>query len=382
MNHVRLAAVGDIMLAEDVSVGFGIRTNAQRFGWQWPFEKISKELSKADLLVGNLEAALAERGQRGFDYNSVIFRSDPGAASALAELGFRAVSIANNHILQHGRKVFWDTIRLIRRAGMSPVGLSDKNGGSLLEIQEVYGQWLGFLGYSLWPSEKHEEDNDVFSMVRGREKIILDNIETYSNQVNHLIVCIHWGYEYVHHPTEDQIELGHAMIEAGARCVLGHHPHVLQGVEKWKNGLIAYSLGNFIFDMIYPMCRRSIVLEITLSSGKVEDYQICPIQIGSDFRPKQAEGRNREKIYEDIKEYNRRIVDASFSSERKKKACKEISVNHKIIIQKSRDRFFLNNFYRYPWRFIVFKLFYKIRNVLLLRYRRKQYKHDIFYKNH
>ena len=106
MNRIHLATVGDIMLGEYASIGFGIRTKAERFGWQWPFEKINKQLSKADLLVGNLEAALAEHGQRWFDYNSVIFRSDPGAASALAELGFRAVSIANNHILQHGRKVF------------------------------------------------------------------------------------------------------------------------------------------------------------------------------------------------------------------------------------------------------------------------------------
>lgn len=381
-KHIRLAAVGDIMLGEYASLGFGVRTQARRLGWQWPFEKMISHLAQADLVVGNLEAALAEHGQRWFDYNSVIFRGDPSAASALATAGFRAISLANNHILQHGREVFLETVELIRKAGISPVGLCDKKGGSLLEVRELCGQRLGFLGYSLWPSEDHKEDNDVFPMLRGREEVILDNIATHTNRVDHLIVCIHWGYEFVHHPSEDQIELGHAMIEAGARCVLGHHPHVLQGIEKWNNGLIAYSLGNFIFDMNELTCCDSIVLEIALAPGQVEDYIIHPIQIGVDFRPVPAVERDAEKIRERMREYRRRLVDVNFAPARMKKACEEISINHKITAQKMQNRFFIANAYRYSWRFILLKLFYKIKNVLLLRYRRKQYKHDISYKNH
>ncbi len=306
----------------------------------------------------------------------MIFRGLPGAARALREANLRVLTLANNHMLQHGREVFSDTVAALGDAGITPAGLRNESGGSRLATVEVKGRRLGFLGYSLWPSEHHEEDNDLFPMLVGREEKIIEDVRRHAPAVDHLLVCIHWGYEFVHVPSEKEIVLGRAMIDAGARAVLGHHPHVLQGVERYHGGVIAYSLGNFVFDMDAPACRESVILELEIGADAA-DYRLEPILIDAAFRPRHATGAAAEKILEHARDYSRRIGDPAAAAERTVEACRAASAQGKSDAQRRQNRFFLANLHRYPSRFVFGKLYRKLKNKLLGRYSSAQYRRDI-----
>lgn len=372
----RIAAVGDVMLGEYAALGFGARTRSLRMGGDWLVERVGPLLSQFDCAVGNLEAPLSERGRRFWIYDSVIFRGHPGATTELRRAGFRALSLANNHMLQHGREAFSDTVRAIEGEGIAAVGVRAPNGGSRLARLEVGGRSLGLLGYSLWPSEVNEEHNDCFPMLVGRENVILEDIRRHAGEVDDLLVSIHWGYEFVHVPSEAEIALGRAMIEAGARVVLGHHPHVLQGIEEYGGGLIAYSLGNFVFDMDMPDCLESVVLEVGLADDGV-DWRLHPVVLDEDFRPRPATEREAAAILERMAEWSRAISDPATAGQRGVDACRAASAEGKLAAQAIQNRFFVRNLHRYPKRFLLLKLYRKLKNKLLGRYSTRQYQQDV-----
>ena len=113
----------------------------------------------------------------------------------------------------------------------------------------------------------------------------------YARSISDIVaVSLHWGTENVFYPSPDQIKLARSFIDAGASLVLGHHPHVVQGVEIYKNGLIAYSLGNFQFEAdprksIREETRQSIILSIHLNKNNVESYKMIPVKIDENLSP-------------------------------------------------------------------------------------------------
>lgn len=365
------------MLGDGTSVGYGVRSLSEKYGYDFPFLHIRDTLRRMDFVFGNLEAPLSDLGRNNFVLSTCEFRGSPSSIPSLHDAGFRVLSLANNHMLQHGRAVFSEVALSLRKAGIMPIGLLMDNGKTKMEVIDCNGQRVGFIGYSLWPSEVYESENNVFTMVAGDEDRILSDIHNFAPQVDHLCVSIHWGYEFVNHPSNEQIELGHAMIEAGARCVLGHHPHVLQGIEQWDGGLIAYSLGNFVFDMPFHPCQESIVLELLLDQSGLIQYQIHPVKIDNRFRPTAAVDEDATNILSRMQEYNHRIIDPYFEQSRRTPACKDQSVRMKIHIQKLRDHYFIANIWKFPWRFLFTKLFRKTKNLISGSYRKNQYQLDI-----
>lgn len=129
-----------------------------------------------------------------------------------------------------------------------------------------------------------------------------------------VIISLHWGIENVFYPSPKQIDLAHKLIDSGATIILGHHPHVVQGIEKYKNGLIAYSLGNFQFDPSdsYSPNSQSFILTIELTKNGLEDYNITPVKIGSDFIPVPAV-EEQEEIRQFIFEISHHINDGTIT---------------------------------------------------------------------
>src|SRR5690606_2415251 len=109
-----------------------------------------------------------------------------------------------------------------------------------------------------------------------------------------VIVSVHWGVEYKAKPNQRQILLGRAMIDAGADVVLGHHPHWTQTVEEYQDGVIIYSLGNFIFDQMWSEeTRRGDVVEFKLDKTGVLGYQVKPIKIYDYGQPRWITGQSQ-----------------------------------------------------------------------------------------
>ncbi len=248
-----------------------------------PFAKVQHLWKDKDILIGNLETVLTNRPPTvEKSYTSITL---PERISFLKKASFDSVNIANNHIIDAGVDGFLDTIKTLKKAKIGYFG-----GGTLKEEgtwkTEIKGLKVTLVGYNQYnfPPKK----SGIF-LKNIKQENILDEIRQYSKECDILIVSLHWGIEKVFYPSPEQISLSHQIIDAGAYLVLGHHPHVIQGIERYKKGLIAYSLGNFQFEHKgvnnTEKTDETFLLRVTISSKGINTYQIIPLCIDDGFVP-------------------------------------------------------------------------------------------------
>lgn len=274
----KLLFVGDVMLSRAVQAKMRAEGD-----WTYPFQKIAETLRAADLTFGNLEGPLSDVGRNLQHLYS--FRADPQALEGLKYAGFDVMSLANNHMDDWDRPALLDTVRRLRAAGVLPVGA----GANDLEahypvLVDLKGVKLAFLAYvSVEPKEAAAgvDQPGVAWLHPGR---VLADIRFARPLADLIIVSLHWGGEYAARPTSEQVKLARRMIDAGADLVVGGHPHVVQPLEPYHGGWIAYSLGNFIFDQRSPATHHGIMLKVTLRDKKVADVTPIPITIERTFQ--------------------------------------------------------------------------------------------------
>jgi len=287
-EEITLMLVGDIMLDR------GVEYMVEKYDdgdFKFPFLKIADELKKADILFGNLEGPISDKGTKvGSIYS---FRNDPKAIEGLSYAGFDVISLANNHAFDYGREALEDTFLRLKTAGIDYVGAGfnegEAYGGSTPVIKEIEGTKIGFLAYTnLGPETwKATERNSGIAWINENdfEKIKKD-IENAKSQADILIVSLHSGEEYLSEPTQFQIEFSKAAIDAGANIVIGHHPHVIQRNEKYKDGWIFYSLGNFVFDQAFSeKTMQGQIVEVLIENGKIKEVIPKEVKINNYFQP-------------------------------------------------------------------------------------------------
>ncbi len=295
-------AAGDIMLNRDVE-----KVGLQK-GWEYIFEEVAPLIRQADLAFANLESPI---GDKGHFIN--MFQAPPEAVEGLAYAGFDLVSLANNHTLDYHHAGMFETMRLLAEYGIDWVGAGkDINEARAPLIKEVNGVRAGFLAYTeMWFVHAREPiswqgTEDEPGVAPAELELITEDIALLRDLADCVIVTFHWGKEYTHELTAEQKRLARAAIAAGADLVLGHHPHVLQGIEFYKEGVIAYSLGNFVFDLNLPKTWETMVLEFTVSSKGVLDMKVMPAYIFG-VQPRILEGRHRDSVYSHIRNLSLQI---------------------------------------------------------------------------
>ena len=271
--------VGDVMLSR--SVGQKI---VQENDFSWPFRNVADQLQRYDLLFGNLEGSLSSRGTDGGSVYS--FRADPRTVAGLVAAGFDAMSVANNHIADWGKDAFTDTLTDLKKATIAYVGGgSDEEDAHRVSVIKRNGIRFGFLGYTAVGSTNlvaHGSDPGIARLDEPRMKA---DIAHARDLVDVLIVSIHFGDEYKTHSNALQEHAARAAIDAGADLVIGHHPHVVEEVEEYKNGLIAYSLGNFVFDQTFSEeTRNGALLEIVYHGSNRDSYRLVPTYISDAYQ--------------------------------------------------------------------------------------------------
>ncbi len=271
--------VGDIMLSR--SVGAYMQ---EKVDYRLPFLAMADFLKEADITFANLENPVSLRGIKvGSIYS---FRADPKVIEGLKYAGFDIVSIANNHMWDYGREAFLDTMTHLASAGIDFVG-----GGHNFEeahrpiIKDVNGTRVAFLAYTEFLQNVIARETSVGLTNWDMEQIKKD-INTAKSEADLVAVSFHWGEEYKTKHNLKQEQVAKAMIDAGADLIIGHHPHVVQEVEQYKNGWIAYSLGNFVFDQTFSKeTMESLALKVKIDDGKISAVESIPIQISKDFQP-------------------------------------------------------------------------------------------------
>ena len=257
----------------------------------FPFAHVASTLARADLAFGNLECTLSEHGLRPGDHHSMQLRGQMSYVEALRHAGFGVLCVANNHSMQHGRESFLETVDALRNAGIAVCGLAGTSYRTVVpEVVERNGLRIAFLGWSLRPRRYFASDP---LYAEGYAADMLNDVRTARKTHDCVVVTLHWGDEFVERPSPAEIELAHDVMDAGADLLIGHHPHVLRGCERYGRGWIVYSLGNFLGDMIWSdRMRDSVIAECRLTPDGVEDLEARARQDRGRF-PAHAPRRRR-----------------------------------------------------------------------------------------
>jgi poly-gamma-glutamate capsule biosynthesis protein CapA/YwtB (metallophosphatase superfamily) len=299
-KEIRVAAVGDIML------GGTAAPELRKFGYDYPFERTQDILKQAQIVFGNLEGPLTDAGQPATS-KQYVFRSPPDkVAPALARAGFNVVSLANNHTLDYGPEGLADTRAALDRAGIGYVGA----GRDLAEArQPLYmvadGVTVAFLAYSLTFPEEFWAGSDRPGTAFGHERHVRADVAAAREKADIVVVSFHWGQEGKTELRDYQIQLARAAIDSGASAVLGHHPHILQGVERYRGGVILYSLGNFAFGSFSHTATRSAIALLTFRDKRWRELKMVPLNVKNAevvFQPRPLAGSEAGQVVEQLQQ--------------------------------------------------------------------------------
>ncbi len=284
-EEIKIIMTGDIMLDR------GVEYMIQKQGagdYKFPFLKIADYLKTADVVFGNLEGPISDKGRKvGSIYS---FRHDPKAIEGLLYAGFNILSFANNHAFDYTLEALEDNFLRLKTADIDYVGAGfNKNEAHSVVIKEVKGTRLGFLEYTNLGAESWagtEERGGIARINDNDSEILKQDIRQAKERADILIVSMHAGEEYSQNLTSFQQEFAKAVIDAGADLVVGHHPHVIQKSEQYNGKWIFYSLGNFIFDQGFSEeTMQGEILEVLIKDGKIQEVIPKEIQMNEFFQP-------------------------------------------------------------------------------------------------
>lgn len=304
---ITISAAGDCTLGTDEGFNYKRSFKGKYDAVQNPayfFQNVQPVFAQDDLTIVNMEGTLTEETTR--EPKQFAFKGDAEYAKILTAGAVEAANLANNHSFDYGKKSYEDTITALEAEGISSFGYERT------AVMDIKGVKVGLAGvYELAEHIDCKQD-------------LLDNIASLKEQgAQIIIVSFHWGQEKENVPSDVQVELAHAAVDNGADLVLGHHPHVLQGIEEYKGKNIVYSLGNFCFGgNSAPSDMDTMIFQqtFTVKDGKLQEdnvTNILPCKISSayeegynNYQPILAEGEQKEKIFERLSEYSQKAQEA------------------------------------------------------------------------
>lgn len=235
-------------------------------------------IQRSDVGFGNLEAPFTRTGEPAQKW--AVLKQEPNLATEYVRMGFKVVNIANNHMLDYGVEGLLSTLERLDAAGIRRVGggktISESLDYALIEEKGVTMAFLGCAStlpgdsvagrrkpglapirvrttYHFDPEMEKEGPGGppvIFTQAVGEDlRAVKRRIRKAKGEADYVVVAAHWGMAYQDYLMDYQREVGRDLVTAGADLVVGHHPHRLQAIERYKGGVILHSLGNFYFEM-------------------------------------------------------------------------------------------------------------------------------------
>lgn len=309
-----LTNVGDVILGRHVA--YKMRTYGD---YTHPWLKMADLLKGADLTFADLETPLSDRVSPPDEGMSFI--TPRKSIDGLKLAGVDVVALANNHSTNYGTEAFLDTLELLSANNIKYVGGGkDLNEAESTLYHEVNGLKFAFLDYNSIIGAINATDDSAgvakFDIKPWAKADSAQDIEKIKNAVKTakknadiVVVELHWGVEYEAKPIQSQIDVAHAVVDAGADLIVGTHPHVVCGLEEYKSVPIFYSLGNFIFDQEWSTeTKQGTVAQTYFYGKKLVSAPLIPYQIEDYNQPHIATAEQAKQIFG-------RIFGASLSPE-------------------------------------------------------------------
>ena len=243
-SNIKLTFTGDIIMGGEL-LAFVKRTGINILT---PFQSVKTHFIESDFVIINLEGPLY-KGKNLRKDSSAIFNNPPEIISFFKEFQRPIFALGNNHIMDYGIDGLKATMDLLRQNDVSFIGAGLTEEEANREVTfTVKNKSISFLSMTA-------NDHDVSSIMAKNEQagcasylnidLISERIKALKKNVDFICTIMHWGPEYYQYPSIQQQSLAHNLIDAGVNLIIGHHPHVVQGIEIYNGSLIAYSLGNF-----------------------------------------------------------------------------------------------------------------------------------------
>lgn len=287
VTKVTISAAGDCTLGVDSRYNNSFNTYYANHNATYFFKKVKPVFSKDDITIVNFEGTLTNSTNRAS--KKFTFKGPAKYTSILKKGSIEVVNLANNHTMDFGHSAFNDTKNALKKAKISYCHYGT------IAYKTVNHVKIAFLGFH--QTSTAQIKNGIKQAKKKRAKII--------------IVSFHWGIEKSYYPNSTQKTLGRYAIDQGASLVLGHHPHVLQGIEKYKGRYIVYSLGNFCFGgNNNPQDKDTMIFQQTfyLKNGRLQkknDARVIPCSLSSvshtnDFQPRKLTGSSKKQLINKI----------------------------------------------------------------------------------
>jgi poly-gamma-glutamate synthesis protein (capsule biosynthesis protein) len=279
-GQLTITATGDIYIQRDAP------TSA--------FHNLIPVFSESDIVFGNLETALIDKPPSVLDGRTSPMVAREEVVNALVSGGFNIVSLANNHTTDYGPLTLLNTMEVLRQHNISFVGAGRESiEAEKPKILSRNGVSCAFLAYeaTVWSFKGDAKEqrpgvaklcvNSLLPLPHVAEEDLSRleaNIKGVRDQADIVVLSMHWGAELTTTLSPHQLAIAHAAVDSGADIILGHHPHVLQGIEQYKGGLIFYSLGNTIFDREFHYPADTMVVTLTIKEELIQ-VQIIPVYL-------------------------------------------------------------------------------------------------------
>lgn len=276
---VKGTVVGDMML------GRSITNKGSKNNYKNMFSGVSDLWKDSDYVAGNLECVLLDNAS---DYEKndkeIHINAETKTANVLKENGFTLVSLANNHLADFKAKGVVNTLDTLDKVGLKHVGAGrNLTEAAEYDIQEINGVKIATIAVSdIIPKDFAARDSKAGILTTKTLKYY-QAVKDASEKADLVIANIHWGVEYGMTETEAQQQLARNLINWGVDVVIGSHPHVLQPVEKYGDGIIFYSMGNFVFDQGWSRTKDSMVLNYYVDEDGNCSFEITPIRIKDGY---------------------------------------------------------------------------------------------------
>ncbi|QOR36712.1 CapA family protein [Clostridium sp. 'deep sea'] len=307
-NRINITLLGDTVL-------YHLENELKQENTNYAFEKLNDDiLSKDNFIFTNLENPISDRGTE-INNKAYRFRSSPNTVEILKHAKINAVALANNHALDYGPDALIDTVSYCKKADITCVGYfknaQEKQMPPIINYKGIKIGLASYLDKIIVPYWHHKlwQGNANSAGVEFINDNILEDIKYLRDNSDIVIVALHWGIEREKETTTQQTKLAHLLIDNGADIIMGHHPHVVQAVEKYNGGLVFYSLGNFVFPPTNEHRRDTFSAVIKVNKQGIIDttlYPLTPIE----GRPHSMNEQQTAEFYQEIKK-----LSSKFNSE-------------------------------------------------------------------
>ncbi len=265
---------------------------------------IKPYMSIADYAAVNLETQIADKKPAERAPKSVTFYSQPEILDALSWAGIDYVSLGNNHTYDYMDSGLHSTLKFLAdsKLAYSGAGINEKSAlkAHQQKIKNNNFSMLGYVGWEGSANPTQTANNDHGGAAYGSLENMLNSVKKQVANDNITIVQYHGSQEYANSPTGVTEQRLKSSLDAGAALAIAHHPHVTQGLELYNNKLIAYSMGNFIFDQNFSATQHSFILYVWLDGEEFHRAEIVPIYV-KGYKPTPATGMHRYTVMKRLK---------------------------------------------------------------------------------